>query len=78
MFKWVYYWCISRKIKQNLKRQIEWARNAKPYAPPTEDELHAFITEMDVKGCKITQTHYIESVKHKRTNDINISEYYDD
>ena len=42
----MYWWKLSRKAKQNLKKQIEYTRKLPPAAPPTLEQVKEFKKEM--------------------------------
>jgi hypothetical protein len=64
MFKWFYWWKLSRRAKKNIKKQIEMCKKMGPASPPTPEQLEAFKKEWDLGW----DSHMIEKVVHKRTH----------
>lgn len=67
MFKtiksWWYYWKLSRKVKNNLYKQIEQVKRMPPAAPPTLEQVEAFKKEWDLGW----DSHMIQRIERKRT-----------
>lgn len=63
MFRWFYWWKLSRKAKKNLKMQIARAKQMPPAEPPTTAEVEAFKKEWDLGW----DSHMVDSVPRRRT-----------
>ena len=63
MFKWFYWWKLSRKVKKNLKKQAELCKSMGPAEPPTPEQLEAFKKEWDLGW----DSHMITKVETRRT-----------
>ena len=48
MFKWFYWWKLSRKLKKNLKKECEMAKKMNKAEPPTLEQLEEFKKEWDL------------------------------
>ena len=63
MFRWFYWWKLSRKAKKNLKMQCEISKKLGPAEPPTPYELESFKKEYDMGW----DSQMIQPIKNKRT-----------
>jgi hypothetical protein len=61
--RWAYYWKLSRRVKRNLKLQIERAKSMGPAEPPTPEQVEAFKKEWDMGW----DSHMITRVESRRT-----------
>lgn len=48
MFKWFYWWKLSRKAKKALKKQIAMTKQMPPAEPPTLEQIEAFKKEWNL------------------------------
>lgn len=61
--RWAYYWKLSKKVKANLKKQIEQSRARGTYDPPTPEEVEKFKKDMDMGW----DSHMVQRVESRRT-----------
>ena len=63
MFKWFYWWKLSRKAKKHLKMEIKRAKSMGLAQPPTLEEVEKFKKDYDMGW----NSHMVDSVPIRRT-----------
>jgi len=63
MFKWFYWWKLSRKAKKSLKKQIARTKKLDKAIPPTPEELEEFKKQYDMGW----DSHMITRVERRKT-----------
>lgn len=61
--RWVYYWKLSKVVKQNLQKQIEATKRLGPAEPPTPEEVEKFKKDLDMGW----NDHMIQRIERRKT-----------